>query len=339
MTVIDYFKSKKNVIILLLTCSLVHVVVLVVYGYHPEPIGYATGLYFLLLLVLGIADYVRMKEKCRVLHTYNIRTDKPLDELIPGKGPVEEEYRKIISDLRSALADQTNAYLQQEKEHSDFYTMWVHQIKTPIAAQQILLQTCPENVSGIKSELFKIERYVDVILNYLRMENFHQDLIWKHYSLDALVRQAVKKYSTLFIQSKLSLQLEELQVQVLTDEKWLVFVVEQLLSNALKYTKTGGIHIYSQESRKEDRRVTRLFIKDTGIGIHSEDLPRIFDRAFTGYNGRQDKKASGLGLYLCKIILQKLGHDIVITSIPGEGTCVAVTFYEDDSLCGNLTKM
>ena len=339
MTILEYIKSRRNVLFLFLLCSVIHMVVLFVYGHEAEPIWYATALYLLLLFFLGIIDYLHVRNKWLLLHAYDIHTDKSLPELIRAENLEEKGYQKIVLDLQRELVQNTNDYLQRERENSDFYTMWVHQIKTPIAAQRILLQTSPENVSGLKSELFKIDRYVDIILNYLRMENIHQDLMIKHYSLEPLVRQAVKNYSSLFIQSKLSLKLDDLSLDVLTDEKWLVFVIEQLLSNAIKYTKTGGIRVYGTVSEEGDKRITRLCIEDTGIGIHPEDLPRIFERAFTGYNGRTDKKASGLGLYLCKTILHKLGHDISIASTPGEGTCVTVSFYEDGDLCGNLTKM
>ena len=133
--------------------------------------------------------------------------------------------------------------------------------------------------------------------------------------------------------------MEQLSTQVLTDEKWLVFVIEQLLSNAIKYTPKGSIHIYATSKQEANLITTSLIIEDTGIGISAEDLPRIFERAFTGYNGRIDKKSSGLGLYLCKTILQKLGHEISITSKPQEGTCVTITFLEDLNLRSNLTKL
>ncbi len=328
----DYIKSKRNVLVMLLVCSGIHVIVLSVYGYHPEPIWYATGLYLLLIAGIGVIDYLRKNKRLKKLQAYDVTIDKELQTLLPPLEPMENAYQRVIQDIRELLISRSNEYLQRDKENSDFYTMWVHQIKTPIAAQHVLLQTAPDNIAGMKSELFKIERYVDIILNYLRMEDINRDLVLKHYSLDALVRQAVKKYSTLFIQSRLALKLDGLELTVLTDEKWLVFVVEQLLSNAIKYTKTGGIHIYSGVEQVENRKITRLFMEDTGMGIHPEDLPRIFDRAFTGYNGRKDKKASGLGLYLCKSILQKLGHEISISSQPGQGTCVTLTFYEDMAL-------
>ena len=243
-------------------------------------------------------------------------------------------YRKAQREVLKEIAGKVEDDLKWEivKEKEDFFAMWAHQIKTPIAALGLLMQTNPENTFAMKGELFKIERYVDIILNYLRLEDMNQDLLFKQYSLEKLVKQAVKKYSPLFIQSKLALKFDNLSVDVLTDEKWLVFVMEQLLSNAIKYTNRGEIHVYANVVWEGEVKKTKLSIEDTGIGIRQEDLPRIFDRAFTGYNGRNDKKASGLGLYLCKTILSKLGHEITITSTYQKGTCVIITFFEDRNL-------
>ena len=165
-------------------------------------------------------------------------------------------------------------------------------------------------------ELFKTGQYVDMVLSYLRAEDLSSDLLLKEYSLDEIVRQAVRKYSRMFILKKIRLDLGPLDHQVLTDEKWLVFVVEQILSNALKYTKEGGISIYM--TRYRDRPV--LAIEDTGIGISPEDMPRIFEKGYTGYNGRLDKKSTGIGLYLCRKAAEKLGHVLTAESEPGKGS-------------------
>ena len=339
MTLLDYMKSRKYILLLFLVCSLVHVLVLFVYGYETEPVWYATVLFLVLVAIIGFFDFCRQRKKYQLLQDCDENGDKHLQELVGETDPIETKYGDIISMLQENLREQDNGYRRRERDASDFYTMWVHQIKTPIAALQVLLQTDPENISGMKGELFKIERYVDVVLNYLRMDDMNSDLLLKHYSLESMVKQAVKKYTPLFIQSKLSLKLEDLEGEVLTDEKWIVFVLEQILSNALKYTKKGGIRIYARTGEEKNVKYTKLTIEDTGIGICAEDLPRIYDRAFTGYNGRDDKKASGLGLYLCKTILQRVGHDIAIESEQGQGTAVTITFYEDNSLGHNLTKM
>ena len=213
--------------------------------------------------------------------------------------------------------------------------MWAHQIKTPIAALNLLLQGEKQDVAACRQELFKIESYVEMALNYLRFEEMSNDLVLERNSLEQLVRQVVKKYAAIFIYNHISIQLEHLDYTVLTDEKWFCFVLEQILSNALKYTKQGSVKISAEESANG----LKVSVKDTGIGIRSEDLPRIFEKGFTGYNGRMDKKASGLGLYLCKGVCEKLGHGISVASKEGEGTTVILTLQLEKVQQRDLVNM
>ena len=171
----------------------------------------------------------------------------------------------------------------------------------------------------MKMELFKMEQYVEMVLTYLRMEDMSGDLQFEKVSLDKILKQSVRKYSQMFILQKIRLDYRPVERIVLTDEKWLEFVTEQILSNALKYTKNGGeIRICLEEKRGREC----LVIEDNGIGIQAEDLPRVFEKGFTGYNGRADKKSTGIGLYLCKKIMDKMGHKIWIDSEVGKGTRV-----------------
>ena len=153
-----------------------------------------------------------------------------------------------------------------------------------------------------------------MVLAYLRMKSTDTDYVFKTCELDELVRQAIRKFSFEFIRKKIRIDFDVTREKVLTDEKWLVFVLEQLLSNAMKYTKQGSIHIYGQDST--------LYIEDSGIGIDPSDLPRVFEKGFTGLNGRNDKQASGLGLYLCKSIMNKLSHDMEIQSQINKGILI-----------------
>lgn len=208
------------------------------------------------------------------------------------------------------------------QEKQDFFALWAHQIKTPISALNLLLQGENTDRASCRQELFKVEGYVEMALNYMRFEDMRNDLMLEKYSLEELVRQVVKKYATLFIYNHVSIELRDLQYQVLTDEKWFCFVLEQLLSNAIKYTGQGSVTVFAQDTGHG----ICLVVKDTGIGIKGEDLPRIFEKGFTGYNGRLDKKASGLGLYLCKGVCDRLGHRLEVSSRPGEGTEVRLLF-------------
>ena len=203
---------------------------------------------------------------------------------------------------------------------TDYYTLWAHQIKTPIAAARLLLQAEPApSRTELEVELFRIEQYVQMVLGYLRLDSDSSDYVLRRYDLDAILRSCVRKYARLFILKRIELELDETHAKVLTDEKWLTFVIGQLLSNALKYTpEQGRISVTWADATQT------LTIGDTGIGIRPEDLPRVFEKGFTGHNGREQKKSTGIGLYLCRRVLGKLGHTIAITSTPGQGTQVQI---------------
>ena len=221
------------------------------------------------------------------------------------------------------------------QELKDYIMMWAHQIKTPITGLKLLLDQEEKRVEHeedvkklrqMKEELFSIEDYVGMNLEYIRLDSLNADLSVEECHLETLVKKEVMHFSQMFIARQLSIQMENLDHIVISDSKWLAFVLDQILSNALKYTKKGGICI----SAKEQDKKVYLMIQDTGIGIAKEDLPRIFEKAFTGFNGHVDHKATGIGLYLSKQILDRLGHRIKITSQVGKGTCVTLCF---------LTKM
>ncbi|MEQ8197417.1 MAG: ATP-binding protein [Clostridiaceae bacterium] len=205
-------------------------------------------------------------------------------------------------------------------EMIDYYTLWAHQIKTPIAAMRLLLQSDQtEQNKELLGQTFRIEQYVEMVLGYLKIHSPSSDLVLQNYRLLEIIRHCIRKYAHIFIGKNIALELKEMDCTVLTDEKWLEFAVEQIISNALKYTNSGKISIYMED---EEKKI--LVIEDTGIGITEEDLPRVFEKGFTGYNGRMDKKATGIGLYLCKKILDKLSHRITVISKVNVGTKVKI---------------
>lgn len=229
-----------------------------------------------------------------------------------------EQYEKESKEKQESNSKESRQW-EELQEKQDFFALWAHQIKTPIAALNLLLQGEKQDAAVCRQELFKIESYVEMALNYLRFEEMSNDLVLERNSLEQLVRQVVKKYAAIFIYNHISIQLEHLDYTVLTDEKWFCFALEQILSNALKYTEKGGtIQIFT----KQESNQLWLVIEDNGIGIWEEDLPRVFERGFTGYNGRADKKSTGIGLYLCKKVMRQLRHQIRIESKVGVGTQV-----------------
>ena len=252
-----------------------------------------------------------------------------------------EVYRKEMlyserepkSPLECALAeklDEREAELYQKKSDAenryndlvDYYTLWVHQIKTPIAASKLLVSEVTDRQlkQQLEQEIFKIDSYTNLVLQYLRLESFHDDLVLKKENIEDLVKEVIRKYAIFFIQKGLSINLHDLDRKIVTDKKWLLVVIEQILSNSLKYTNEGGIEIYMEGSD--------LCIKDTGIGIKNSDRLRVFERGFSGYNGRMTQQSSGLGLYLTQKISQELGHQICIESELGQGTTVRIKFSE-----------
>lgn len=280
-------------------------------------------LYLILLLCsvmigFGIRDYWNCKTKHRLLRDIHQMEDCRQVQITPQLWYVEKDYEAIYNRACRQKDEERVRYEKERKEMFDYYGMWVHQIKTPIAASRLVLQQKeygPNEQKILQMELMKIEQYVEMVLSYLRMSDASDDFVFREYPLDALLKTTIKKFTQVFIYREISLVYEPTNLTVLTDEKWLSFVLEQLLTNALKYTKEGGrIHIFCKEEQ--------LYLEDDGIGIASQDLPRVFEKGFTGYNGRQEQKATGIGLYLCKRVMEKLCCDISITSAPGKGTTV-----------------
>ena len=248
------------------------------------------------------------------------------NQLFYASGRAQTALEVLIFEKLALLEmDKKNRAIEEREKLNDlmdYYTLWAHQIKTPIAASSLLVGEIEDKKvkNQLEQELFKIESYVNIVLQYLRLESFHEDLVLKKENVEDLVKEIVKKYAIFFIQKDLSLNLHDLDRTIITDRKWFVVILEQVLSNSLKYTSQGGIEIYFQEDT--------LYIKDSGLGIQDADLLRVFERGFSGYNGRLTQQSSGLGLYLSKKIADELGHQISIASQVGQGTTVMINFSE-----------
>lgn len=324
---ISYIKRHIKTIITFGFFIIIFAVIFSLYSLSLDAIFYASVLSVSMAFLLFIYDFFKYcnhhKSLCDLLNRITIS----LDGLPETNNLIENDYQNLLIAIYNDKAKLTSQTDFKETEMIDYYTLWVHQIKTPISAMRLLLQTEPSSRNTeLLLELFKIEQYVEMVLQYLRLYNMSSDLIFYRYNIANIIKQAVRKYSTMFIQKKISLDFKEMDCYILTDEKWIVFVIEQILSNALKYTTTGTISIYMNNNAPQT-----LVIEDTGIGIQEEDLPRVFDKGFTGYNGRMNKKSTGIGLYLCKKILKKLSHTISITSTIGIGTKVKIDFSLSDT--------
>ena len=301
---------------------------------------YAVELTLFFGVLAALIDYRNYRARCCSLFLAVQKEEERTRDLPEAQNLPEVLYRQLLMEEEQEKRKLLTRYDEKQKDMADYYTMWTHQIKTPIAAMRLLLQGSEEMESGQeeadrqreREELFKIEQYAQMALYFARLDSASSDFLFKEYDVQEIVKQAVCKYSVLFLRSGLSFRMEEFELRAVTDEKWLCFVVEQVFSNALKYTQQGGIAIYGAgaQGNPKEGKVSYLVIEDTGIGIRESDLPRIFERGFTGYNGRMDKKATGLGLYLCNQIISRMSHTIRVKSEPGVGTKVILGFVQEE---------
>lgn len=307
----------KNILIYLIFCA-VFAVTFALYRLPVSAVGYACAISAFIGALAVLLDYIAFYRKHRHLEFLKHEITVTADHLPAPKGILEEDYQAlvcIVYEDRQKLEDRMNA---KYTDLVEYYTVWAHQIKTPIASMRLNLQSEETPLSReLSYDLLRIEQYVEMVLGYLRLDAGTTDYLIKSCDLDSIIRQAVRRFSSQFIRKKLRLEYEPVNCSVLTDEKWLLFVIEQVLSNAIKYTKSGSIAITLEQPKT-------LCIRDTGIGISPEDIPRVFEKGYTGYNGRSDKKASGIGLYLCRRICENLGHRIHASSDVGTGTSIRI---------------
>ena len=323
MSLLAYLRRHWKVIVLFAAFAGIFALVFSLYDLPVEAVGYASALCLAVGAVMFVIGWTRWRARLKALEQMRRTVTVSLDGLPAPNGRAEAGYQELLRILRGTLARSEAAAARERREAEDYYTLWAHQIKTPIAAMRLLLsQPGGADSAALSAEIVRIESYVEMALGYIRLEG-GSDFVLRSCNVDGVVRGCLRKYAPLFIMKKLPLDFRETGLTVLSDEKWLAFVIEQLLSNALKYTCSGRVAIYS-EGRA-------LLIEDTGIGIAPEDLPRVFERGFTGYNGREDKKSTGLGLYLCSLACGKLGHSLSLDSQPGRGTRARL-FFPDKQL-------
>lgn len=314
----QYLRQRRRGFCLGLLLCCVFILSFALYRLPVKAILYPAALCILIGLVFLWLDFLRVKEKYQRLTQIQTFTDASTEEFPPIDGLEDAAYQNIIHLLCAQQAALHSEASRRYSDMIDYYTVWAHQIKTPIASMRLNLQNDDSALSRkVTADLFRVEQYVEMVLMFLKLDCRSSDYVIKSCDLDSIIRQAVKKFAGEFIGRKLKLIYEGVNTSVITDEKWLSFVIEQVLSNALKYTPSGSITISLAPQKK-------LCITDTGMGIAAEDLPRIFENGYTGYHGRADKKASGIGLYLCKRICSNLGHTIQAESVVDKGTRITI---------------
>lgn len=319
-----YVYCRRKTIAAFLTFAAVFAVSFALYHLPVKAAVYPTLFCVCTAGIFAAVDYIGALKKHKTLVGIKKLGALIADSLPEAKGIDDEDYREIILLLSEEFSEAAESFSAKYRDMTEYYTVWVHQIKTPITSMRLSLEKEDTALSRkLSSDLFEIERYVEMALAFLRLDFESSDYVFKEYSVDTITEQAITKFAPEFIARKIHLNYTPSGKTAVTDEKWLSFVIEQILSNALKYTASGEIRIYMREPKT-------LCIEDTGIGIEPSDLPRVFEKGYTGNNGRKDKRASGIGLFLCKRICSRLNIEIGINSELNKGTtvCLDLKQYE-----------
>lgn len=321
--VLKYLHEHVKMALTFALFTAIYAVVFFLYDLEAEAIFYAVVLCVLVFIVILGAGFIGFygEYRRRLLILNDIQLE--FENLPEADTLLEEDYQQMVRALGRINIEHLTDWQKERQESLDYYTTWAHQIKTPIAVMRMTLQgEDTEEHRELLAELFRIEQYVEMVLSYIRLGSHQSDFVFQECDLDAIIKQAVHKYAAMFVRCRVSLVYEPVEITVLTDEKWLLFIIEQLLSNAVKYTREGTVTISVSPEQV-------LSVTDTGMGIAPEDLPRIFEKGFTGYHGRADKKATGLGLYLCRQTADKLGIRISVRSEVGKGSTFSLDLHKE----------
>lgn len=247
-----------------------------------------------------------------------------------------KKLEKQYAELSQKYQQKVNDMAELKTDILDFFLVWVHQIKTPIAASKLLLSSSKlvdghDSVSNLntaerrqlRAEVLQIEKYSDMALGYLKLSNDDTEIFVDYVDLNKIIKSLLKKYAVLFINEDINVQYTEIERNVISDSNWLTLAIEQLISNEAKYATGESVKIYFSDEENS------LVIKDTGIGISESDLPKIFDRGYSGFNGKGYRNSTGVGLYLAKKIFDRLGCKIHVESREGVGSEFRILFPRD----------
>ncbi len=314
----DCMRRHRATIFVYAIVMLLNLVVFALYSLPIEPFLYVLVLTLFYGAIQLFFAYVR--ERRRADARRRLRDTLFADmELPEPKDMAESDYQEIVKLLDTKMREMTVRWENEKQDAEDYLTAWVHQIKTPISVLRMRLSSSDSEEShAVLSELFRIEQYVDMVLQYIRLSSATNDFVIGEYPLDEIIRAAVRRFAPQFVLRKLALHYEGTDKILVTDKKWLSCILDQLLSNAVKYTPSGSVTITVTDNA--------LTIADTGIGIAPEDLPRIFEKGYTGLNGRLEKHASGLGLYLARTAADRLSMRLKAESTPGYGSAFTLQF-------------
>lgn len=312
-------KNTPAILVFVILCA-VNAAVFVLYDIFIEPFIYAASLSLVFLITYLLLSYFHEKKRSDERRYVLNAILSEWQNLPESSSLSEEDYSEMIGVLGRQLEKIQSENLTDRQDMIDYYTAWVHQIKTPIAVMRLKLSEDTPEHHALSVELTRIEQYAEMALQYIRIGSGTNDLVIREYKLDDLIKPSFRKLAPQFVEKKLKLIYEPSQETVITDEKWFSCIMDQLLSNAVKYTQQGEVTIRLDNGL--------LKVSDTGMGIAPEDLPRIFEKGYTGINGRMNRHSSGLGLYLARKAADLLAISLKAESKVGEGSTFTLDLRE-----------
>ena len=330
MNFIQFLKDKQNFFILyVIIMFFVSLMMFVSVDSSVSNIIYINVVIFVIVSIYVIIEYYYNRGFYLELNNLVESNHEEFLATLPEPRNNEQQlYLELLKKVNGMYVNRLQKLYNEKRDHQDFITSWIHEVKVPIAASRLLMEnsdgrTVESLVDKFEDELDKIENYVEQALYFTRIDSFSRDYFITEVPLNEVIKKSVKKFAKSFINKQIRFHMDDIQQVVHTDSKWLGFIIDQVFSNSLKYTEEGEeISVQFEEDRKEKR----LLIQDTGIGIKPEDIGRVFDKGFTGSIGRSHAKSTGIGLYLAKQMALKLGHDLSIQSEEGKYTRCIIHF-------------
>lgn len=336
MSFFKYLKDKLFIILTFLFSYIVILLMLIAFKIDHSLIIAITIVLFLMILIIILEGYFRKRSFYNSLINNTNKLDKKYlvletlykPDFYEGKIAYEALY-----DINKSMTENVKKHNDQLTDFKEYIEMWIHEIKVPIASLILQIHNNKDKKSkDILKKINKIDELTEQILYYVRTENIEKDYLIKDTNLNKVISEVALKNKDYLLENKIDLVCDNLNYDVLTDSKWLVFIINQIVNNSIKYKKENGdaiLKIYAENNNDS----VKLIIEDNGIGIIESDLPRVFDKSFTGYNGRIRHKSTGMGLFIAKSLCDRLGHKIDVQSKQNEYTKVIITFFKNDYYC------
>lgn len=328
MNIVEYIKERIPFLIINLVLFFIVAIFMYIANVPKSIIIIVFSIWFLPLVSYIVIELIKSRRYFDSINNVLENLDKKylLPEVIDEANFIEGKIlNNILKTVSKDMNERVKYFKDEQLEYREYIETWVHEIKTPISSTKLILENDDSKLSErVNYEIRKVENYIDQVLYYARSSDVSKDYIIKEFDLRAVVMKSIKSNSRDFINKKIKLELKEVSGKIFSDAKWIEFIINQVIVNAIKFSEAnkGVVEIYSEEY--ENNIV--LTIKDNGVGISGKDIDRVFEKGFTGENGRRFGKSTGIGLYLCKNLCRKLGLGITITSKVNEGTKVNIVF-------------